>query len=70
MKNIFFLIVQLSFCIATFGQNAADFHTSVITQNNIVCSSFINDHEGWVTDNLGNVWHTHNAAPSWAIGST
>ncbi|MEO5675820.1 MAG: hypothetical protein ABIQ74_14355 [Chitinophagales bacterium] len=70
MKNIILILVLLSAYTTALCQNAADFHTSTITANNIVCSSFINDDEGWLADNAGNVCHTADAAQSWSIVST
>lgn len=48
------------------AQTTADFETDSITTHTLLASSFINDHEGWIADDAGNLWHTTNAGQSWS----
>jgi photosystem II stability/assembly factor-like uncharacterized protein len=68
MKSFIFLFpILLTAGLTCFAQS---FVTNKITANTLITSSFINDNEGWLSDNSGLLWHTTDAGQTWSSIST
>jgi photosystem II stability/assembly factor-like uncharacterized protein len=65
IKRAAFLFLILLFTIRLHAQLSAEFETDSLTANTFVSSSFISDHEGWLADDAGNLWHTADGGTSW-----
>ncbi|MBS1658850.1 MAG: hypothetical protein JST18_12250 [Bacteroidetes bacterium] len=67
IKMVMFLLLLQGITInISSAQTSADFETDSITTHTLLASSFINDDEGWIADDAGNLWHTDNAGQSWS----
>jgi photosystem II stability/assembly factor-like uncharacterized protein len=68
ISTLFFLIFLLA--IRLHAQISAEFETDSLATNTFVASSFISDHEGWLADDAGNLWHTADGGTSWTSSPT
>src|SRR5882672_10975484 len=63
MKSILFIVSIMIF--ACFKSLAQTFESSIITSHTFIASSFINDNEGWLSDDQGMLWHSTDGGESW-----
>lgn len=59
------LILFMAVVNGSWAQLGSHFATDTVTASSLVASSFINDHEGWVADIAGTLWHTSNTGATW-----
>jgi photosystem II stability/assembly factor-like uncharacterized protein len=65
-----FFLVLMNRINVTEAQTSADFETNSISTNTLVALSFINENEGWVTDETGILSHTSDAGATWSVVAT